>query len=270
MISEHGQKIKGESMAKKTPAYLQTLSKGIQVLEYLVEHNSTTVTSMAKHLSLQKSASYRFLNTFKLHGYVVQDQFNNYILTDRIKKLGNGIIPKIELHNIFVDILNSITFKFHAPADVVSNLGIWNGIDITYLAQNNNTMYSQFSEGGHVPAYCSALGKAVFSLLPLPEIEEYMKKTNFEQFTANTTKKENFLKELEITRTRGYSVMNDELCVGLKGVGIPVVIEGQLIQYALSLTRTIYGDASKFYEAAVPLLREAAEEIMGYLELKLF
>lgn len=257
-------------MTKKKPTYLQTLSKGIQVLEYLVEHNSTTVTSMAKHLSLQKSASYRFLNTFKLHGYVVQDQFNNYILTDRIKKLGNGIIPKIELHNIFVDILNSITSKFHAPADIISNLGVWNGSDITYLAQNNNTTYSQFSEGGHVPAYCSALGKAVFSLLPSSEIVEYMEKTNFEQFTINTTKKENFLQELEITKTRGYSIMNDELCVGLKGVGIPVVIEGQPVKYALSLTRTIYGDAEKFYRDAVPLLKEASEEIMGYLELKLF
>ena len=81
--------MKGDGMAKKKPTYLQTLSKGIQVLEYLVEHNSTTVTSMAKNLSLQKSASYRFLNTFKLHGYVVQDDSNNYILTDRIKKLRN-------------------------------------------------------------------------------------------------------------------------------------------------------------------------------------
>lgn len=257
-------------MAKKKPTYLQTLSKGIQVLEYLVEHNSTTVTSMAKNLSLQKSASYRFLNTFKLHGYVVQDDSNNYILTDRIKKLGNGIIPKIELHNIFVDILNSIALKFHAPADIISNLGVWNGNDITYLAQNNNTTYSQFHEGGHVPAYCSALGKAVFSLMPLPDTEKYMEKTNFEQFTVHTTKKENFLQELELTRARGYSIMNDELCVGLKGVGIPIVIEGQPVQYALSLTRTIYGDAAKFYEDAVPLLREASEEIMGYLELKLF
>ncbi len=51
-------------MAKKKPTYLQTLSKGIQVLEYLVEHNSTTVTSMAKNLSLQKSASYRFFKYF--------------------------------------------------------------------------------------------------------------------------------------------------------------------------------------------------------------
>lgn len=266
----NGLDTKGAIVTTKTPIYLQTLSKGIQVLEYLVEHNSTTVTSMAKNLSMQKSASYRFLNTFKLHGYVIQDEFNNYILTDRLKKLGNGIIPKIELHKIFVSILNSISEKFHAPADIISNLGVWNGNDITYLAQNNNTTYSQFSEGGHVPAYCSALGKVILSYMPEAEVKEYMENTKFEQFTINTTKKEDFLQELERTKSRGYSVMNDELCVGLKGIGIPVIIEGQPVQYALSLTRTLYGDATKFYEDAIPLLQEASEEIKGYLELKLF
>lgn len=257
-------------MTKKQPAYLQTLSKGIQVLEYLVEHKSTTVTNMAKSLNLQKSASYRFLNTFRLHGYVVQDQSNNYVLTDRINKLGNGIIPKIELHKIFVDILNSITAKFHAPADIISNLGVWNGIDITYLAQNNNTTYSQFSEGGHVPAYCSALGKAILSCFSQADVNKYMETTQFEQFTIHTTKKENFLEELEAIRIRGYSIMDDELCVGLKGVGIPIVFDSEPVRYALSLTRTIYGDASDFYKDAVPLLQEASEEVKGYLDLKLF
>lgn len=257
-------------MKKKQPAYLQTLSKGIQVLEYLVEHKSVTVTNMAKSLKMQKSASYRFLNTFRLHGYVYQDNSNNYVLTDRINKLGNGIIPKIELHNIFVEILNSITEKFHAPADIISNLGMWNGTDITYLAQNNNSTYSQFAEGGHVPAYCSALGKAVLSQFSESELKQYMEKTVFEQFTPATTSADRFLEEIAETKKRGYSIMNDELCVGLKGVGIPIIMDSSPVIYALSLTRTIFGDATKFYNDAVPLLREAEEEVLGFLELKIF
>lgn len=253
-------------MAKKQPAYLQTFSRGLQVLEFLAEHKTTTVTVLSKKLNIQKSASYRFLNTLKLHGYLSQDQHNNYILTDRITKLGNGIIPKLEFHNIVVEILNSIVNS----NSTISNLAKWNGEEILYLAQSNNSTYMQFTEGKTVPAYCSALGKAILALQSDSVINSYIQKTHFEQYTATTTTKQTMWSEIEKTRNNHYGLMCDELCLGLKGLAIPIIIENEPVKYAISVTDTIYGDPTNFIKTNLPLLEKAREELLGYLELNLF
>ena len=59
-------------------------------------------------MGIQKSASYRFLNTLRLHGYVEQDQHNNYILTDKVSKMGNGIVPRMEFRHIVSRFLDEL------------------------------------------------------------------------------------------------------------------------------------------------------------------
>ena len=69
-------------MARNSTALVQTFEKGLQLLEYLVEHKVVSVTSIAKLMGIQKSASYRFLNTLRLLGLVEQDQLNYFFVSD--------------------------------------------------------------------------------------------------------------------------------------------------------------------------------------------
>ncbi len=254
-------------MSKKTTSYVQTLSKGLQILEFLAEKKSTTVTSLAKEMGLQKSASYRFLNTLRLHGYVEQDKNNNYDLTNRLENLGKGIVPKLEFHNIATRVLNDLT-KNHVAMDAVSNIGFWNGKDVVYIAQSTHNTYMQFREGSTVPAYCSALGKAILAYLPDSEVEEYIQSTEFTPFTeATTTSADALRQELQKTREQQYAVMCDELCLGLKGIAIPLILENHPIKYAISFTQTLYGPITPLVENFYPLLQEAAEEIKSYMNL---
>ena len=48
-------------MAQNSNAFVQTFEKGLQILEYLVEEKTVSVTGVAKRMGIQKSASYRFL-----------------------------------------------------------------------------------------------------------------------------------------------------------------------------------------------------------------
>ena len=152
-------------MARNSTALVQTFEKGLQLLEYLVEHKVVSVTSIAKLMGIQKSASYRFLNTLRLHGYVEQDQHNNYILTDKVSKMGNGIVPRMEFRHIVSRFLDELAKR--NCKDGICNLGKWNGKEIVYEVQSANFEYAQYSVGRTVPAYCSALGKAILAHLPL-------------------------------------------------------------------------------------------------------
>ena len=127
-------------MAQNSNAFVQTFEKGLQILEYLVEEKTVSVTGVAKRMGIQKSASYRFLNTLRLHGYVDKDQHNSYRLTDRLSKLGKGMVPKREFYNIVAQFLDNLAKK-NKENNGICNLGMWNGKEIVYMVQSANDKY---------------------------------------------------------------------------------------------------------------------------------
>ncbi len=254
----------------KNSAIVQTLSKGLQLLEFLAEKKSTTVTVLAKEMDLQKSASYRFLNTLRLHGYIEQDSSNNYILTDKLAKLGKGIVPKLEFYDITRRILEGL-IKNYPQNETIGNLGFWKGSEIIYLVQSSNGKYTPFHEGITVPAYCTALGKAILAYFNEDELNSYLEQVKFTGFTENTIVSPDALKkELEQIRKQGYAVMADELCLGLKGIGIPLIQKNAPVRYAVSVTQTLYEDVNILVSNFKPLLQNVADEVLSYIDLGIF
>lgn len=252
-------------MARNSTALVQTFEKGLQLLEYLVEHKIVSVTSIAKLMGIQKSASYRFLNTLRLHGYVEQDQHNNYILTDKITKMGNGIVPRMEFRHIVSRFLDELVKR--NCKDGVCNLGKWNGKEIVYEVQSANFEYAQYSVGRTVPAYCSALGKAILAHLPEAALNAYIQKTSFEQFTEKTcTTEERLRAELQEVRERGYATMDGELYLPLKGLSVPLLVEGTPIKYAISASRTQYDSIDSLIKDMLTPLEETAQDLVEYMK----
>ena len=189
-------------MAQNSNAFVQTFEKGLQILEYLVEEKTVSVTGVAKRMGIQKSASYRFLNTLRLHGYVDKDQHNSYRLTDRLSKLGKGMVPKREFYNIVAQFLDNLAKK-NKENNGICNLGMWNGKEIVYMVQSANDKYMLLTVGSTVPAYCSALGKAVLAYLPDEALENYIQRTEFVTFTESTVNSAERLRaDLQAVRER--------------------------------------------------------------------
>lgn len=253
-------------MVKNSVIYVQTFEKGLQILELLVEEKQVTVTSVARRMGIQKSASYRFLSTLRLHGYVDKDAHNNYVLTDKLAKLGKGILPKRDFDQIATQFLDELA-KRNQDNYGICNLGMWNGREIVYRLQSSNSSYAQFSVGCTVPAYCSALGKALLAHLPEKELAAYIQRTEFTTFTDTTVNSpERLLKDLEEVRAKGYATMDGELYPSLKGIAIPILSKKMPVKYALSVTQTIYGPMDGFLESMLGPLRETVESLVGYVE----
>ena len=233
-------------MARNSTALVQTFEKGLQLLEYLVEHKVVSVTSIAKLMGIQKSASYRFLNTLRLHGYVEQDQHNNYILTDKVSKMGNGIVPRMEFRHIVSRFLDELAKR--NCKDGICNLGKWNGKEIVYEVQSANFEYVQYSVGRTVPAYCSALGKAILAHLPEAALATYIQRTPMEGFTEKTC------------------ITEERLRLPLKGLAVPLLSGDGRIKYAISATRTQYGPIDSLIEDMLVPLQETAHDIVEYIK----
>lgn len=241
----------------------QTFEKGLLTLEYIVENKTVSLTKLAKQMGINKSTLYRYLSTLKRLGYLSQDENDGYFLTDKLMKMAMGVVPQMEIRTIALEYLSALS----SQTEFNSNLGFWNGKEILYLAQKRPHPIGSFMVGETIPAYCSALGKAILAFLPEEEIKEYISKTRFKTFTPQTTSSsQQLLAELAVVREQGYALMNGEMLTGLVGVAVPLFISGSTPKYALSLAGALYGDVRHFVSQCVPLLQTTARAIAGKVE----
>jgi len=254
-------------MAKNSTAFVQTFEKGIQIIEFLVEHRSVSVTVLSQYMGIQKSASFRFLNTLRLYGYVEQNERSNYFLTDKLEKLGKGIVPSMELHTIIAQFMDDLTKKNKRDSGVC-NLGKWNGKDMAYILQTSLHKYADFQVGNTVPAYCSSLGKCVLAHLPSDALEMYLEKTECKAYTQRThTSRSAILEQLDFVRENGFAVMDEELVLGLKSIAMPLVPEKGPVVYAISLSRGYFGSIDTLIDELLTPLRNTVQDIVSYMNL---
>ncbi|MBP5896058.1 IclR family transcriptional regulator [Streptomyces scabiei] len=77
--------------------------------------------------------------------------------------------------------------------------------------------------GRPYPAYCSDCGQALLSDADDDEVAAVFSRTEFVRHGPNTpTDLDDFLRRLELTRRRGYSVVDEEAEPGLYSVAVPV------------------------------------------------
>jgi DNA-binding IclR family transcriptional regulator len=169
-------------------------------------------------------------------GFLKQDPFTKrYSLGLKLFELGMLQVETLELNQ-----------KGFAPAGKVSQdtrlicrLGLWDSgtVLVTATVRPLQKGASMSQVGPRVPAYCSALGKAVLAYFEPKELGAYLAEAEFEPFTHSTILDKNvLLKDLEETRLRGYSIDREEAVWGMACVGSPVYEGGGTIIGAVSLS----------------------------------
>lgn len=250
-------------MRPTNPSRVLTLERGLQILEYIVEKRSVTVTSVAMAFGIQKSASHRFLTTLKYMGYVEQTPQSNYLVTSRLNNLADGVVPRIEVRNFARLYLEDLAKAVEQP----SNLGYWDGREITYLAQKAyNSTIEGYAVGNRIPAYCTAMGKAVLAFVPQAELEDYLTRTQLVRFTEKTLCDPGALRDdLLHIRQQGYAVMDEEMAAHLMGMAAPVFNKDGYPRYAVSVGGLWFRSPEEFVEQARDAVMHTAREISDFL-----
>ncbi len=244
-------------MSKGDVATTQTLEKSLLILEYLVEVKTSSLTKLAKQLGMHKSTAYRHLATYKKLGYISQDENDGYYLTDKLMKMASGVVPQMEIRELTLPYL----VKLATLTSSNTNIGFWNGKEILYLAQKRPYPISPFVVGETIPAYCSALGKAILAYLPEKELAEYTK-TEFIKFTKKTIiSKDLFYEEIEKIKNNGYALMDEEILLGLYGVAVPIFTGEKVPKYAISVASSLVENIEELLENSLDELQKTAKQI---------
>ncbi len=200
---------------------VQSLERGLAVLEVLVRNGPSGVTEVAAQLELDKTVVHRLLNTLQSMQYVKQDANRKYLVGARLRMIASKVLSELDLRALALPYMRHLVD--HTKG--VAHLAIIAESRAVYIER---VIHSEFNIpstdiGGEAPGYCSAAGKVLWAYMAQRELNELLENVQFRNHTTNTiTDRQDLQRHLAQIHQQGYAVDNEEHRLGLLGIGAPV------------------------------------------------
>lgn len=211
---------------------VKSLAKALDVLACFSEEKPEwSVSDLARHLNLPKSTVSNILATFRQRDIVRQiSNTGRYRLGLYCLELGYYASSQLLLRDVAYPYLQALL----EDTQQIIYLGLPYQGEVLYIEAlypiHRRINFS--SIGRKAPMYCTAIGKAMLSHMPIDEIEGFLERTPLHPHTPNTiTDPNKLLQELTDTRVRGYAIDAEEREIGIRCVAAPV-LNSQGIAYA--------------------------------------
>lgn len=240
--------------------FISSLAKGIKTLELLAEKEKLSVSDVAKYLGFNRAGSHRHLATLKDLGYVEQNEANSYQLTSKLFELGLKYANRFEIRKVAHPYLEGLSKTFKETV----NLGLFDANEVLHLDKIDSPEILRIDSplGSRAPAYCTALGKAILSVLPPNELDVYLGNIRLKRYGPNTiTSKKRLRSELEEILKVGVAIDNEELATGLCCIAAPVFNHTGRAPYAISLSAPTIRLPRKRINKIKPVIKAVCREL---------
>ncbi|HEX7076517.1 MAG TPA: IclR family transcriptional regulator [Hyphomicrobiaceae bacterium] len=237
---------------------MSSLANGLRLLALLKSpHVTLRVSEAARELRLPKSTVSRLLKELTQAGLLERDgEGPGFRSGPELFRLGSLYRARLPVENRIDEALNALVHRYPATAYV----GVLRGVDLIVLRRHEGVHPVRFIQepGSCLPAYATAVGKALLARRPFNEIVEALpERLVCETRDVNMTR-DALLDELETARRRGYAELDDRL-LGIGAVGVAIgLAPGRDIGFAICFSRDI---APSDKEAIAQELCELAREI---------
>jgi IclR family pca regulon transcriptional regulator len=249
-------------------AFVQSLERGLAVIKSFSEARpQQTLTDVAKVTGLDRAAARRFLLTLEALGYIEHDG-KFFRLRPQTLQLGYSYLASLPWWRSAQQVSERLTRRIN----VSSAVGVLDGHDIVYVSYASAGRFPLLlnrSVGTHLPAITSAIGRVVVAGLPPDEIRNWLSKLKVEKLTPFTRTHRGEIDEaLREVRNSGYSIVDQELEIGLRSIGVPIRDKGGSVVAGLSVS-VIESQITPelMVERYLSALRAAADEITSTLPL---
>lgn len=255
------------SPAENSEERLVGADRVIAVLTELADHPlGVTLDELASTLRSSKPTVHRALATLRRAGLADMTGRGVYVLGDEYLRLAfRNLDGRPETARI-----QPLLEELAATYGETAHYAVLSGTDIVYRAKMDppqGAVRLTSVIGGRNPAYRTAVGKALLSgrLTSVQEVSDWFGPFPLEQRTANTlTTPEQLLRELEMTRRRGFAVDDEENEVGVNCLALPVHLDGsELPSGAVSISAVRFRCSLDQLVDAVPAIRETVGRRLG-------
>ena len=202
---------------------VQSIDRAVDILSLFSENRPVLgITDISRAMHLPKPTVHGLVKTLANRGFLMR------IGTTRKYRLG---FLSNELNGVLADTLPinqagaELGQKLSQETNMAVRLAIWqNKSMLITLTLMPDCEPSQFRFlGPSVPLYCTSLGKAVMAVMSKEEQDAYWIGFRFIGYTEHTlTTRKLLLKDLELTKRRGYSFDRGEYLADEAGMGAPI------------------------------------------------
>jgi IclR family pca regulon transcriptional regulator len=245
----------------------RSLERGLAILaSFNSDRSQIGVSELSRELELSRSTAHRYLTTLARLDYLLQDpESKRYRLGPKVLDLGFAAINSMDLREISAPHLRQLSTE----TEHTVNLAILDGVDVVYIERCGTARPGQreidlnLHVGARLPAYCTAMGKAILAFVAEPRREEIIGLIDFQPRGPNTlTDPDAFRAELARIRESGVAVNDEELAYGLRSIAAPIHSHSGEVLAALNLAvhRTMV-TMEELIERYAPAVSRAARNI---------
>ena len=241
-----------------SPTGVQSFARGLSVIKAFTGF-PLTLSEVAERTGLAPAAVRRYLATLTELDYLAQ---HGSLFSARAKLLelaqpyltANATARKAEpiLRHLSDTVNETATLTQYSNGEVINVLA----------TQTTQELAIQVNAGRHLPAYCTAMGRAMLSLLPAEEARAIIESSTRIELTSRTlTDSTQIMEQIELARQRGYCFVEEEHTLGIRTLSVPLQLpQGPLI--ALSApTPTAREDRESYLQRVLEPLQLAASRM---------
>jgi IclR family pca regulon transcriptional regulator len=235
----------------KDPEYMATLAKGLSVLgAFGPERPRMTLSEAAAASGLSRAAARRALLTLADLGYLVQDE-RTFALAPRILELGFAYLATQSWLARLEPWMKELSHEMQESCSAA----ILQGSEIVYVARMpapHRLMSVVLTVGTRLPAFYTSLGRIQLGFLPAAEIERRLAASTAQPLTHRAIRgKTALVARIRQDHAQGFSIVDEELEVGLRSIAVPLVTRNGANIGAINLSahasRATRGDLEKRY-----------------------
>ena len=201
--------------------YVSSLARGLQVIRAFTRSRpSMTLSEVADRTDMHRAAARRFLLTLVREGYVETDG-KHFRLRPKILELGFSALASMDIWDVVQPVLNELSEKLGESCFAA----VLDGDSAVYVARaaSRRVMNVGISVGNRAPAHAVSTGRVLLSGLSEAELDAWLAGAKLQKFTPNTVTSKVKLRDIiEETRRQGWSIVDQELEVGLRSVSVPI------------------------------------------------
>ncbi len=213
--------------------YVNSLARGLDVIcAFTRVMPRMTLSEVAKSVNMSRATTRRLLLTLVREGYAEKND-RIFSLRPKVLQLGYSALSSVGILDVVQPIMNELTQRTQESIFTA----VLTGDDVTYLARStpDRVMSVSINIGNRLPAYAASTGRVLLAGESDEALERYLERVDLTQHTSNTVNTKSKLREVILeTRSCGYSLVDEELELGVRSLSVPIRDARQRVIAALN------------------------------------
>lgn len=243
---------------------IQSVKRALDILSFFSASNPQMgITDISRQMQLPKPTVHGLVQTLVKEGFLSQDaETRKYTLGLKIYELGTYLLGTLKINQVGIDPAQRLSRK----TTLKSRIGLLEQgtilVTATLAPDTDSQRYNLI--GPRLPAYCTAVGKAILSGFTDSELEQYLDQTPLQAYTQHTiTRPEKLIKEIRQARQNGYVLDREEYLLNVFCIGVPILNNQGKIFASLSISGRPEDFSDKKMAPLIQELKHTGMEISG-------